>query len=49
LFAVHVESVDSVLDTKKAEAIGQFDLFGSSADFSDDSIGGIEVAISLDE
>jgi DNA polymerase-3 subunit alpha len=49
LFAVHVESVDSVLDTKKAEAIGQFDLFGTSADFSDDSIGGIEVAISLDE
>lgn len=49
LFAVHVESVDSVLDTKKAEAIGQFDLFGSSDDFSDDSIGGIEVTISLDE
>jgi DNA polymerase-3 subunit alpha len=49
LFAVHVESVDSVLDTKKAEAIGQFDLFGSSDDFSDDSIGGIEVNISLDE
>ena len=49
LFAVHVESVDSVLDTKKAEAIGQYDLFGSSNDFSDDSIGGIEVNISLDE
>ncbi|MEN9716654.1 MAG: hypothetical protein RLZZ483_629, partial [Actinomycetota bacterium] len=49
LFAVHVESVDSVLDTKKAEAIGQFDLFGSSDDFSDESIGGIEVNISLDE
>ena len=49
LFAVHVESVDSVLDTKKAEAIGQFDLFGTSDDFSDDSIGGIEVSISLDE
>jgi DNA polymerase-3 subunit alpha len=49
LFAVHVESVDSVLDTKKAEAIGQFDLFGTSDDFSDDAIGGIEVNISLDE
>ena len=49
LFAVHIESVDSVLDTKKAEAIGQFDLFGTSDDFSDDSIGGIEVNISLDE
>jgi len=49
LFAVHVESVDSVLDTKKAEAIGQFDLFGTSDDFSDDSIGGIEVSISSEE
>ena len=49
LFAVHVESVDSVLDTKKAEAIGQFDLFGTSDEFSDDAIGGIEVNISLDE
>jgi DNA polymerase-3 subunit alpha len=49
LFAVHIESVDSVLDTKKAEAMGQFDLFGTSDDFSDDSIGGIEVSISLDE
>ncbi|CAB5053877.1 unannotated protein [freshwater metagenome] len=49
LFAVHIESVDSVLDTKKAEAIGQFDLFGTSEDHSDDSIGGIEVNISLDE
>jgi DNA polymerase-3 subunit alpha len=44
-----VESVDSVLDTKKAEAIGQFDLFGSSQDYSDDSIGGIDVEISLEE
>ena len=49
LFAIHVESVDSVLDTKKAEAIGQFDLFGSSQDYSDDSIGGIDVEISLEE
>ena len=49
LFAIHVESVDSVLDTKKAEAIGQFDLFGSSQDYSDDSIGGIDIEISLEE
>ena len=49
LFAIHVESVDSVLDTKKAEAIGQFDLFGSSQDYSDASIGGIDVEISLEE
>ncbi|MEJ6493234.1 MAG: DNA polymerase III subunit alpha [Actinomycetes bacterium] len=49
LFAIHVESVDSVLDTKKAEAIGQFDLFGTSQDHSDDAIGGVDVNISLEE
>src|SRR5689334_19471937 len=30
LFLVHTDAVDSVLGTKKAEAIGQFDLFGSA-------------------
>jgi DNA polymerase-3 subunit alpha len=49
LFAIHVESVDSVLDTKKAEAIGQFDLFGTSQDHSDDAIGGVDVNISVEE
>jgi DNA polymerase-3 subunit alpha len=49
LFAIHVESVDSVLDTKKAEAIGQFDLFGTSQDHSDDAIGGVDVNISDEE
>jgi len=29
LFLVHTDAVDSVLGTKKAEAIGQFDLFGA--------------------
>ncbi|UVO12075.1 DNA polymerase III subunit alpha [Mycobacterium sp. SVM_VP21] len=28
LFLVHTDAVDSVLGTKKAEAVGQFDLFG---------------------
>ena len=28
LFLIHTDAVDSVLGTKKAEAIGQFDLFG---------------------
>ena len=32
LVAVHAEAVDAVLDTKRNEAIGQFDLFGSSDD-----------------
>ncbi len=30
LFLVHTDAVDSVLGTKKAEAIGQFDLFGGT-------------------
>ena len=32
LFLVHTDAVDSVLGTKKAEAIGQFDLFGGGTD-----------------
>ena len=32
LFLVHSDAVESVLGTKKAEAIGQFDLFGSGSD-----------------
>src|ERR1700748_416855 len=30
LFLVHTDAVDSVLGTKKAEAMGQFDLFGGA-------------------
>ncbi len=48
LIAVHVEAVDSVLDTKRAEAIGQFDLFGGD-DASETSLGGIELNISDSE
>jgi DNA polymerase-3 subunit alpha len=32
LVRVHVEVIDSFLDTKRAEAIGQFDLFGAGGD-----------------
>jgi len=32
LFLVHTDAVDSVLGTKKAEAMGQFDLFGGGDD-----------------
>ncbi|HSA39423.1 MAG TPA: DNA polymerase III subunit alpha, partial [Mycobacterium sp.] len=35
LFLVHTDAVDSVLGTKKAEAIGQFDLFGGGDDGED--------------
>ena len=49
LFAIHIESVDSILDTKRAEAVGQFDLFGSADGASSESIGGVDVVISEDE
>lgn len=29
LMSVHLEAIDSIIETKRAEAIGQFDLFGS--------------------
>jgi DNA polymerase-3 subunit alpha len=32
LFHVHVEAIDACLETKKAEAIGQYDLFGGGGD-----------------
>jgi DNA polymerase-3 subunit alpha len=35
LFLVHSDAVESVLGTKKAEAMGQFDLFGSGSDDDD--------------
>src|SRR6478672_1691637 len=37
LFLVHTDAVDSVLGTKKAEAMGQFDLFGGSGEEGTDS------------
>ena len=37
LFLVHTDAVDSVLGTKKAEAMGQFDLFGGSDGAAGDS------------
>lgn len=45
LFLVHTDAVDSVLGTKKAEAIGQFDLFGGGNDGIDgtDSVFTIKV------
>ena len=37
LFLVHTDAVDSVLGTKKAEAMGQFDLFGGADTATDGS------------
>ncbi len=31
LMSVHLEAIDSIIETKRAEAIGQFDLFGGEA------------------
>lgn len=45
LFLVHTDAVDSVLGTKKAQAIGQFDLFGGAEGESsgNDAVFGIKV------
>ena len=43
LFLVHTDAVDSVLGTKKAEAMGQFDLFGGSGDDATDAVFNIKV------
>mgnify|MGYP003344735388 FL=1 len=49
LVNVHAEAVDSVLDTKRAEAIGQFDLFGGFGDEADTDSGGITINIGSEE
>jgi DNA polymerase-3 subunit alpha len=43
LFLIHTDAVDSVLGTKKAEAMGQFDLFGGSDDGAGESAFTIKV------
>ena len=48
LVNVHAEAVDSVLDTKRAEAMGQFDLFGGFGDDEADA-GGISINIGVEE
>jgi DNA polymerase-3 subunit alpha len=44
LHMIHVEAVDAIMDTKKAEARGQFDLFGGS-DGGEDTSGAFDVKI----
>jgi DNA polymerase-3 subunit alpha len=48
LVAVHAEAVDAILETKRAEAIGQFDLFGSS-DSADTQGFGVDLTIPVGE
>ena len=42
LMSVHLEAIDSVIETKRAEAIGQFDLFGGE---SMTQVSGLEIEI----
>lgn len=50
LLNVHAEAVDNVLDTKRAEAIGQFDLFGGFGDDDSDEPGtGLSITIGTEE
>ncbi|MEO8330153.1 MAG: DNA polymerase III subunit alpha, partial [Candidatus Nanopelagicales bacterium] len=48
LVAVHAEAIDAVLETKRAEAIGQFDLFGSSDDAATQGFG-VDLTIPVGE
>jgi DNA polymerase-3 subunit alpha len=43
LFLVHIDAVDSVLGTKKAEAMGQFDLFGGQDSTATDAVFAVKV------
>ena len=42
LVAVHADAIDGVLELKRAEATGQFDLFGGA---SDSVVGGMTLAV----
>ena len=42
LMAIHLEAIDSVIESKRAEAIGQFDLFGGE---SISQVAGVEIEI----
>lgn len=49
LILIHVEAIESVIDTKRAQAIGQFDLFGSDVTGDTASLAGVEFEIVTDE
>ena len=42
LVAIHLEAIDAVIESKRAEAIGQFDLFG---DIGGSAVSGLEIEI----
>ncbi|WP_156757383.1 DNA polymerase III subunit alpha [Actinokineospora pegani] len=39
LFLIHTDAVDAIMETKKAEAVGQFDLFGAGG--GDEDVSGV--------
>ncbi len=50
LLAVHADAVDACMETKRAEAIGQFDLFGGAGDDSDSPSGlGFDLVVPVGE
>jgi len=52
LMMIYLEAIDSILEAKRAEAIGQFDLFASPSDataLSSTDISGLDLDIPLDE
>ena len=49
LVNIHAEAVDSVLDIKRAEAVGQFDLFGGLGDDPADAGGNLTLNIGSEE
>jgi DNA polymerase-3 subunit alpha len=46
---VYLEAIDAVAESKRAEAVGQFDLFGSATGEATSSIGGVELTIPSQE
>jgi DNA polymerase-3 subunit alpha len=49
LLRVHAEAVDACMDTKRAEAVGQFDLFGSGGEPDAEPSLGMELTIPVTE
>lgn len=49
LTVIHIEAIDSILDTKRAQSVGQYDLFGSGDVDSPLSASGLNLTIPTDE
>ena len=49
LTLVYLEAIDAVAESKRAEAVGQFDLFGSATGEATSSISGVELTIPSQE